>query len=170
MEGALIGKNCSLGQNVMIGSGVMIGDRVKVQNNVSVYSGVQLESDVFCGPSCVFTNVINPRAELNKKSQYKPTHVKQGATIGANATIVCGVTIGRYSLIGAGAVIINDVLDFALVVGNPGTQRGWVCYCGETLNTSLKCESCSSEFKIDETQGNLVPIVEKKIEGNEADE
>ena len=124
--GAKIGKNCSLGQNVFVGNQVVIGNNVKIQNNVSVYDGVTLQDGVFCGPSVVFTNVINPRSEIPRKNEYKPTLVKKGATLGANCTIVCGVTIGAYSFIGAGTVITKDVEDYALIVGNPGRQIGRV--------------------------------------------
>jgi|UniRef100_A0A7V3NTL4 UDP-2-acetamido-3-amino-2,3-dideoxy-glucuronate N-acetyltransferase len=158
-----IGKNCVLGQNVMAGPNVIIGNRCKIQNNVSVYEGVELEDDVFCGPSMVFTNVINPRAFIERKHEFKKTLVKKGATIGANATIVCGVTIGRYALVGAGAVVTKDVPDYALVVGVPARQIGWVCKCGNTLKNrkedKLVCSSCGSEYV--EKDGKLIPVVEK---------
>lgn len=134
MPGAIIGKNCSLGQNVFVANGVRLGDNVKVQNNVSIYEGVICEDDVFLGPSMVFTNVINPRSAINRKSEYLPTLVKKGATIGANATIVCGVTIGSYAFVGAGAVVTKDVPPFALVVGNPARQVGWMSRYGERLH------------------------------------
>lgn len=133
MKNAKIGKNCSIGQNVNIGSKAIIGNNVKIQNNVSVYDDVILEDDVFCGPSMVFTNVINPRAFIERKDQYKTTLVKKGAAIGANATIVCGVTLGEYCFIGAGAVVTKDVKKYALMVGVPAKQIGWVCKCGVTL-------------------------------------
>jgi UDP-2-acetamido-3-amino-2,3-dideoxy-glucuronate N-acetyltransferase len=133
MSGAKIGRNCSLGQNVMVGSGVAIGDNVKIQNNVSVYSGVTIEDDVFLGPSCVFTNVINPRSQINRKAEYLPTLVRRGATIGANATIVCGAVIGRYAFISAGAVVRGDVPDYALVMGVPARQKGWMSRHGLRL-------------------------------------
>ncbi|MCB0645041.1 MAG: N-acetyltransferase [Saprospiraceae bacterium] len=133
MPGAIIGQNCILGQNVFVAGGVVIGDRVKVQNNVSLYEGVMVEDDVFLGPSCVFTNVINPRGFIERKSEYRKTLVKKGASVGANATIICGNTLGMYCLIGAGAVITKDVKDFALVVGNPGRQVGWVSAYGHQL-------------------------------------
>ncbi|MBF0357205.1 MAG: Gfo/Idh/MocA family oxidoreductase [Magnetococcales bacterium] len=132
-----IGKQCSIGQNVTIGPNVQIGDNCKVQNNVSIYKGVTLEDDVFCGPSMVFTNVVNPRAHISRKDQFMPTLVKQGCTIGANATIVCGVTLGRYSFIGAGSVITKDVPDHALMVGNPARQTGWMSSYGERLDLPL---------------------------------
>ena len=131
MAGAKIGKNCSLGQNVSIGSQAVIGNGVKIQNNVSVYDGVIMEDDVFCGPSCVFTNVTNPRAFIDRKHEFKKTIVKKGSTIGANATIVCGVVIGEYSLIGAGSVVTRDVPDYALVYGNPARVRGEINKSGK---------------------------------------
>ena len=133
MKDSVIGKNCVLGQNVMVAPNVVLGDNVKVQNNVSIYTGVICEDDVFLGPSMVFTNVINPRSHVNRKSEFMKTYVKKGATLGANATIICGNTIGCYAMIGAGAVITKDVDDHALVVGNPGKQIGWVSEYGERL-------------------------------------
>ena len=135
--GARIGSNCSLGQNVFVGNDVRIGNNVKIQNNVSVYDAVELEDDVFCGPSMVFTNVYNPRAAVVRKDAYRRTLVKQGATIGANATIVCGSTIGRHAFVGAGAVVQKDVPDFALVVGVPARQIGWMSRFGERLDVPL---------------------------------
>lgn len=126
MSGCTIGKECNIGQNVVVSPGVCLGDRVKIQNNVSVYTGVVCEDDVFLGPSCVFTNVTNPRSFISRKHEFKQTLVKRGATIGANATVVCGHTIGEFALIGAGAVVTKDVLPYALVVGNPSRQVGWV--------------------------------------------
>ena len=133
MTGAVIGASCNLGQNVVVASGAVLGQNVKVQNNVSLYSGVTCEDDVFLGPSCVFTNVINPRSAVNRKSEYAPTHVGRGATIGANATIICGCRIGAHSFVGAGAVVTKDVPDYALVVGNPARQTGWVSKMGHKL-------------------------------------
>ncbi len=133
MEGSVIGKNCTLGQNVFVASGVVMGNNVKIQNNVSVYTGVICEDDVFLGPSVVFTNVLNPRSEVNRKNSYQKIIVEKGATIGANATIVCGITLGRYCFIGAGAVVIRDVPAYALVVGNPARQTGWMSEAGEKL-------------------------------------
>lgn len=133
LSGARIGRNCIIGQNVCIERDVIIGNRCKIQNNVSVYKGVILEDEVFCGPSCVFTNVYNPRAFIERKNEFRPTIVKRGATIGANATIVCGATIGRYTLIAAGAVVKSDVPDYAIVAGIPARQIGWTCKCGTTL-------------------------------------
>ncbi len=153
MSDCKIGKHCNLGQNVVISPNVIIGDNVKIQNNVSVYTGVELENDVFCGPSMTFTNVINPRSHIVRKHEYRRTLVKQGASIGANATVVCGVTLGRFSFIGAGAVVTRDVLDYALAVGVPATQIGWVCYCGIRLPNSAKrpqCLACGRRYLIDE--------------------
>jgi UDP-2-acetamido-3-amino-2,3-dideoxy-glucuronate N-acetyltransferase len=133
MRNATIGESCNLGQNVFVGEDVVIGNNVKIQNNVSIYTGVELEDDVFCGPSCVFTNVINPRSQIVRHSQYQPTLVKCGATIGANATIVCGSTIGRYAFIGAGAVVCGDVPDYALMLGVPAIQKGWMSRHGHHL-------------------------------------
>ncbi|MFP4322029.1 MAG: acyltransferase [Anaerolineales bacterium] len=133
MPGAQIGPECSLGQNVFVGAGVQIGRGVKIQNNVSIYAGVTLEDYVFCGPSCVFTNVINPRSEINRKAEYAPTLIRRGATLGANCTIVCGITVGRYAFIGAGAVVRADVPDYALMVGVPAVQKGWMSRHGARL-------------------------------------
>lgn len=133
MPDAVIGRRCNIGQNVLVASGVCVGDNVKIQNNVSLYTGVVLEDDVFCGPSCVFTNVMNPRSHVVRKNEYRPTLVRKGASIGANATVVCGVTIGRYAFIGAGSVVTRDVPDYALISGVPGRLRGWMCYCGVKL-------------------------------------
>jgi UDP-2-acetamido-3-amino-2,3-dideoxy-glucuronate N-acetyltransferase len=148
-----IGRNCSIGQNVFIASDVVIGDNVKIQNNVSVYTGVIIEDDVFLGPSTVFTNVVNPRSHVPRRDEYQATLVKQGASIGANATIVCGVTLGRYAFVGAGAVVTRDVPDYALVYGNPARVRGWMCQCGVKLHFELDgndeqatCESCGSRY------------------------
>ena len=133
MAHAQIGCNCNFGQNVFIASGVIIGSNVKIQNNVSVYTGVELEDDVFCGPSCVFTNVINPRSQINRQSEYLKTVVRRGATIGANSTIVCGATIGRYAFLGAGAVVRGDVPDYALMLGVPARRAGWMSRHGHRL-------------------------------------
>jgi len=164
LSGSKIGKNCVIGQNVMIGPDVQVGNRCKIQNNVSVYKGVTLEDEVFCGPSCVFTNVYNPRAFIERKHEFKPTLVKRGATIGANATIVCGVTIGRYALIGAGAVVREDVPDYAIVVGVPARQVGWTCKCGTTLRfgegEETTCAYCESRYRLD---GQRLVVLEEKV-------
>lgn len=136
-SGAVIGENCSLGQNVFVGNAVIIGNNVKIQNNVSVYDNVTLEDDVFCGPSMVFTNVYNPRSGISRKHEYRSTLIKRGATLGANCTIVCGITIGQYAFVGAGAVVNRDVTDFALMVGVPARQIGWMSRYGEQLSLPL---------------------------------
>lgn len=154
MAGSKIGRRCNIGQNVVISPQVVIGDNVKIQNNVSVYTGVELEDDVFCGPSMVFTNVTNPRSHVPRKDEYRKSLVKRGASIGANATVVCGNTIGRYAFIGAGAVVTRDVPDFAIVVGNPGRVVGWMCQCGVKLDLSIEpqaagsaaCSACGSVY------------------------
>lgn len=133
MSGARVGDNCKLGQNVVVSPGVILGNGVKVQNNVSIYSGVVCEDDVFLGPSCVFTNIINPRSSIDRRSAFQETIVKKGASIGANATILCGLEIGAYALVGAGSVVTRSVPPFALVIGNPARQRGWVSKAGHTL-------------------------------------
>ncbi len=147
LSGTTIGDICNIGQNVVIGPDVNIGDHCKIQNNVSVYKGVTLEDGVFCGPSMVFTNIYNPRAEISKMDQVRPTLVKKGATLGANCTIVCGHTIGKYAFVGAGAVITKDVPDHALMVGNPAKQIGWACICGEKLAKLLRCPACKKSFE-----------------------
>ena len=145
-----IGRNCTIGQNVMIGPGVAVGDGCKIQNNVSVYEGVTLEDDVFCGPAMVFTNVSNPRAEISRKHEFKKTLVRRGATIGANATVLCGVTIGRYAFVGAGAIVTRDVPDYALVMGNPAREVGYMCRCGVKLPSGdwerVTCAACQREY------------------------
>jgi UDP-2-acetamido-3-amino-2,3-dideoxy-glucuronate N-acetyltransferase len=148
MKGAVVGEDCSFGQNV-------IGNNVKIQNNVSVYTGVIVEDDVFCGPSAVFTNVENPRSHVPRKNEYQRTHVKRGASIGANATVVCGTTLGRYSFIGAGAVVTRDVPDYAMAYGNPARVRGWMCYCGIKLALGISpngleaatCAACGRRYQ-----------------------
>jgi UDP-2-acetamido-3-amino-2,3-dideoxy-glucuronate N-acetyltransferase len=156
MEEATIGTDCSIGQGVFIGKGVCIGNNVKIQNNVSVFEGVTLEDGVFCGPSCVFTNVFNPRSLVPRKDEFRETLVKKGATIGANATIVCGYTLGRFSFIGAGAVVADNVPDYALVFGNPGRIQGWMCECGVRLPLTseasageqvCRCPSCGRRYR-----------------------
>jgi len=157
LGGSRIGEGCNIGQNVVIGPDVSVGRNCKVQNNVSIYKGLTLEDGVFCGPSMVFTNIYNPRAEIGKMDQIRPTLVKKGATIGANATIVCGTTLGRYCFIGAGAVVIRDVPDYALMVGNPATQIGWACECGEKVNADFKCPVCGKTYSKEDNDG-LAPI------------
>jgi len=151
LKNTVLGRDCVLGQNVMIGPNVTIGNNVKIQNNVSIYDGVCLEDDVFCGPSMVFTNVINPRSFIERKHEFKKTLVRQGASLGANCTVVCGVTIGRYAFIGAGAVVIRDVPDYALMVGVPAVLKGWMCRCGNTLQgikdqETAVCNICGHNY------------------------
>lgn len=157
MPGAVIGRDCSLGQNVVVMNGVRIGNRVKIQNNVSVYEGVTLEDDVFCGPSMVFTNVVNPRSHVPRKDEYRPTLVRRGASIGANATVLCGVTLGEYAFVGAGAVVTHDVPAYAIVTGVPARHSGWACRCGVTLRggPDYRCESCGAFYR--ERDGALAP-------------
>jgi len=161
LKNSKVGENCIIGQNSSIGPDVQIGSQCKIQNNVSVYKGVVIEDEVFIGPSAVFTNVYNPRAFIERKNKFLKTKVKRGATIGANATIICGVTIGRYALVGAGAVVKQDVPDYALVVGVPSKQIGWVCKCGQTLKTgaeisAFKCPSCGNEYALNDEKLNTV--------------
>ena len=155
MRDSVIGAACNIGQNVVISPGCVIGRGVKIQNNVSVYTGVTIEDDAFLGPSVVFTNVINPRSFIERKAEYRPTLVGHGCSIGANATILCGISLGRYALVGAGAVVTRDVPDFGLVVGNPAQLRGWVCWCGEPLpgglaaaGTELSCTACGRRYRV----------------------
>ncbi len=150
MPWAKIGRNCVLGQNVFVARNVRIGDGVKIQNNVSVYEGVELEDHVFCGPSMVFTNVINPRSEIERKHEFGKTLVKRGATLGANCTVLCNVTIGRYAFVGAGAVVTKDVPDYALVIGAPARLAGWVCECAERLGFAdgqATCPACGRRYR-----------------------
>ena len=153
MTGAVIGERCNIGQNVVISPDVTLGNNVKVQNNVSIYTGVILDDDVFCGPSMVFTNVVNPRSHVVRKNEYRRTHVGRGASLGANCTIVCGHDIGRYAFIGAGAVVTRSVPDYALVVGNPGRVVGWVCECGIKLANgaeppaNVQCSACEARYE-----------------------
>lgn len=152
MSGAVVGERCNIGQNVVISPGVTLGNNVKVQNNVSIYTGVELEDDVFCGPSMVFTNVINPRSHVVRKNEFRRTRVGRGASLGANSTIVCGHDIGRYAFVGAGAVVTKDVPDYALVIGTPARIVGWVCECGVKLSggavppASVRCPDCGATY------------------------
>jgi UDP-2-acetamido-3-amino-2,3-dideoxy-glucuronate N-acetyltransferase len=148
MSGAIIGEDCSLGQNIYVGGRAIIGNNCKIQNNVSVYDSVVIGDNVFCGPSCVFTNVINPRANVNRKAEYLKTRVEDGVTIGANATIICGVTLGKFSFIGAGAVVTRNVKPFALVTGVPARQTGWVSHTGVKLSPNLVCPETGKRFKL----------------------
>lgn len=155
LPGARIGDDCNIGQNVMIGPDVTVGRNCRIQNNVSLYKGVEIEDDVFCGPSCVFTNVFNPRAEISRKDEFRKTLVRKGATIGANATIVCGSTIGAYAFVGAGAVVNRDVPDHALVVGVPARQIGWMSHAGHRLDEALTCPVSGDRYALS-PHGGLV--------------
>lgn len=159
MAGAKIGEDCSLGQNVYVGAKAIIGNHVKIQNNVSIYDGVILEDYVFCGPSMVFTNDPSPRAKYPKHGHYLPTLIKEGVSIGANATIVCGHTIGRHAFVGSGSVVTKDVPDYALVYGNPARQHGWICECGGKLafeNDTCDCPKCHIKYK--KTENIVTPL------------
>lgn len=159
MPGAVIGERCNLGQNVVVMPGTRIGNNVKIQNNVSIYEGVVLEDDVFCGPSCVFTNVVNPRSHVSRKEEYRQTLVGRGASIGANATVVCGHTLGAYCFIGAGAVVTGDVPAYALMVGVPARRVGWMCQCGVRLagtGSAISCPACGARYR--ESEGRLEPV------------
>ena len=153
LKGVTVGKKCNIGQNVVIGPNVKVGDNCKIQNNVSVYEGVELEDSVFCGPSMVFTNVFNPRSEVVRKDEYRKTLVKKGASIGANATVVCGSTIGEYAFVGAGSVVTKNVPAYALVMGNPARRTAWMCRCGEKLGKAavgetLTCSACKAAYTV----------------------
>ncbi len=159
MSGAKIGENCTIGQNGFVGKDAILGNNIKVQNNVSVFDGVILEDDVFCGPSVVFTNVYNPRSFISRKKEFRKTLVKRGATIGANATVVCGYTIGEYAFIGAGAVVTMDIPDYALVVGNPGRIKGWVCQCSAGIAFQVGkavCAACGKQYGKDSNGVKLI--------------
>ncbi len=160
LPGAVIGERCNLGQNVVVMSGARIGNNVKIQNNVSIYEGVELEDDVFCGPSCVFTNVTTPRSHVSRKHEYRKTIVRRGASIGANATILCDLTVGEYAFVGAGAVVTADVPSYGLMVGVPARRVGWMCQCGERLQVQGGrgvCARCGAAYE--EAAGALRPIV-----------
>jgi UDP-2-acetamido-3-amino-2,3-dideoxy-glucuronate N-acetyltransferase len=153
LKNVTVGKKCNIGQNVVIGPNVKVGDNCKIQNNVSVYEGVELEESVFCGPSMVFTNVFNPRSEVVRKDEYRKTLVKKGASIGANATVVCGSTIGEYAFVGAGSVVTRDVAPYALVMGNPARRTAWMCRCGEKLGKAkagevANCPACGASYEV----------------------
>lgn len=158
-DDVIIGENCNIGANVFIEKGVRIGSGVKIKNNIAIYSGVEIEDDAFLGPNCVFTNVINPRAFISRKHEFKKTTVGKGATIGANATIICGHVIGQYSMIGAGTVVAHDVPAYALVVGNPDRLLGYVCKCGCRLGKDYICEECGKQYEL--TNGELIEKGEK---------
>jgi UDP-2-acetamido-3-amino-2,3-dideoxy-glucuronate N-acetyltransferase len=153
LAGTVIGENCSIGQNVMIGPRVKVGNGCKIQNNVSLYNGVELADDVFCGPSCVFTNVNNPRANVSRKDEFRTTPVGRGASIGANATIVCGHSLGEYCFVGAGSVVTKDVPAFALMVGNPARRMGWMSRSGERLGKELVCPRSGENYLPDKKTG-----------------
>ncbi len=158
LSGTVVGRDCVFGQNVMVGPRVSVGDGCKVQNNVALYEGVTLEDEVFCGPSCVFTNVLTPRAFVERKDEFAPTLVRRGATIGANATIVCGTTIGRYAMVGAGAVVTRDVPDYALVVGAPVHRIGWVSRTGDRLGEDLVCPRTGERYRLSDDGNTLSPL------------
>lgn len=161
MTGSKIGKHCNIGQNVVVSPSVTLGDGCKVQNNVSIYTGVVCEDGVFLGPSCVFTNVVNPRAFIERKSEYRKTVLKKGATVGANATIVCGHDIGRYAFVGAGSVVTKEVPDYAMVYGCPAEIMGWVCQCGEQLcfsDLKASCTSCGKHYQMSEADSTVKEI------------
>lgn len=161
-SGATIGENCSFGQNVFVGNKVVIGNNVKIQNNVSIYDNITIGNDVFCGPSMVFTNVYNPRSAISRKDEYRDTVVQDGVTFGANSTIVCGITIGKHAFIGAGSVVNKDVKDFALIVGNPGVQIGWMSLFGEQLDVPLsgsgetRCSHTGQKYQLKDGSLNLL--------------
>ena len=157
MKDVKIGKNCNVGENAFIESGVTLGNNVKVKNNVAIYTGVVCEDDVFLGPNCVFTNVANPRSFINRKNEFKKTVIHKGASIGANATIVCGHDIGEYAFVGAGSVVTKDVPNYHMVIGNPAKLYAYVCKCGCKLDINLRCDACGAQYKGDK-EGNIIPV------------
>jgi len=167
LPGCRIGRKCNIGQNVVVSPDVTMGNNVKVQNNVSLYTGVELEDDVFCGPSMVFTNVINPRSEINRRGEYQRTLIKKGATLGANSTIVCGSTVGRFAFVAAGAVVTKDVPDYALMIGVPARRAGWACRCGNRLPAFRgglgACSSCGNQYR--EEGDRIMPVRETQDNG-----
>jgi len=159
MSGARIGKDCVIGQNIFIASGAILGNNIKIQNNVSIFDGVILEDDVFCGPSMVFTNVFNPRSFISRRNEFRKTVVGKGTTIGANATIICGNKIGQYAFIGAGSVVTKNVPDYALVYGNPGSVKGWVCQCAVEIifrSGKARCQACGKKYRKDRKGVKLI--------------
>ncbi len=161
LKNSIVGNRCNIGQNVVVGPDVRVGNNCKIQNNVSVYKGVTLEDDVFCGPSMVFTNVFNPRSAIRRMEEIRPTLVKKGASLGANSTIVCGVTIGQYAFVGAGAVVTKDVPDHALVMGNPARPAGWMCECGEKINSDMACSVCGKDYqRLDDSRDDAIIFVD----------
>ena len=161
MKGSSVGEHCNIGENVFMESGVKLGNNVKVKNNVAIYTGVLSEDDVFIGPNVVFTNVANPRSFIERKSEFKQTVIKKGATIGANATIVCGNDIGEYAFVGAGSVVTKSVPAYTMVIGNPAKKYAYVCWCGYTLDENLKCKVCGKQYKKD-SKGQISPVSEEK--------
>lgn len=160
MKNVTIGENCNIGEHAFIESGVILGNNVKVKNNVAIYTGVECENNVFLGPNCVFTNVSNPRSFIGRKHEFKKTIIHEGATIGANATIVCGHDIGKYAFVGAGSVVTKSVPDYTMVIGNPAKFYAYVCKCGCQLDINLRCEACGNQYKGD-AEGHIIPIIQR---------
>ena len=159
MNGAIVGDNCNIGEHSFIENGVIIGNNVKIKNNVALYSGLECEDDVFLGPNCVFTNVINPRSFIERKHEFKKTIIKRGASIGANATIICGNTIGEYAFIGAGAVVTKDVNPFTIVIGNPARFYSYVCICGNKIDNDLICKCCGNKFFLIDREKHIIGLL-----------